>query len=68
MTHTDLRASLARLGLTQTGAARLVGVSPREMRRWIAGDRAIPETVARLMHLAEDVPGAMDRLRTFTPP
>jgi hypothetical protein len=47
----NLRATLADLGLTQTGAARLLGVDPRTMRRWIAGEVATPQPVLRLLDL-----------------
>lgn len=33
---TDIRPLLATAGLTQSGAARLLGVSARTMRRWCA--------------------------------
>jgi hypothetical protein len=34
MTPDQFRAALARLGLTQAGAAALVGADPRTARRW----------------------------------
>jgi DNA-binding transcriptional regulator YiaG len=63
MTPTDLRARLARLGLSQTGAARLLGVDDRTMRRWLAdsdtpGARYVPGPAQRLLYLFEAVPGA----------
>ena len=56
MTPTQLRDTLARLGLTQTGAARLLGVDERTMRRWCAEEgtpqhRRMPEPAARLLRL-----------------
>lgn len=36
MTAADLRALLVQLGLTQVGAADLLGIDPRTFRRWIA--------------------------------
>ena len=51
MTSTQLRAALKRLRLTQVGAARQLGVSPRTMRFWIAGTYRIPEPVAILVRL-----------------
>ncbi len=43
MTPDQLRAALDRLGLTQVGAARLLGIDPRTMRRYCAGDLDIPK-------------------------
>jgi transcriptional regulator with XRE-family HTH domain len=37
-----LRALLERSGLTQRALARELGVNERTVRRWIAGDSAIP--------------------------
>lgn len=59
MTPTDLRAQLARLGLTQTGAARLLGVNPRTVRRWLE-DGDIPPPVVRLLGAMEAVPGVRE--------
>lgn len=43
MTPDQLRTTLDRLGLTQVGAARLLGIDPRTMRRYCAGDLDIPK-------------------------
>jgi DNA-binding transcriptional regulator YiaG len=51
MTPAQLRDTLAALGLGQSQAARLLGVDARTMRRWIAGDRDIPEPAIRLLGL-----------------
>ncbi len=56
MTPAALRAQLGRLGLTQTAAARLLGVDPRTMRRWIAGERDISPPAAFLLALLEAEP------------
>ena len=53
MTPTDFRAALARLGLTQAGAARLLGVDERTARRWARGERQVPEPVRRLLWACE---------------
>ena len=45
----DIRATVEALGLSQQHAARLIGVDPRNMRRWIAGSRAMPEPARRLL-------------------
>ena len=64
MTPTQLRDTLARLGLTQTGAARLLGVDERTMRRWCAEEgtpqhRRMPEPAARLLRLLAAQMGVM---------
>jgi DNA-binding transcriptional regulator YiaG len=51
MTATQFRAALDRLALSQVGAARLFHADGRTVRRWAAGDRAIPETVVMLLRL-----------------
>jgi hypothetical protein len=43
MTPKQLRAALARLGLSQRAAARLLDINERTMRKYIAGDLVIPE-------------------------
>ena len=67
---TPLRDTLARLGLSQTRAARLIGVDDRTMRRWLEppgapGHRTMPVPVSRLMDLMERVPGARERLEAL---
>lgn len=49
MTPADFRAALDRLELSQSEAARRLGVDPRTVRRWIAGDRRIPGPVVELL-------------------
>ena len=51
MTPTQFRAALARLGLSQAGAASLVGADPRTGRRWALGERQVPSCVAILLRL-----------------
>lgn len=51
MTAKQYQAALDRLGLSQLGAARLIGVGPRTSRRWAAGDAEIPESAAILLRL-----------------
>lgn len=51
MIPAQLRAALKRLGLTQVAAAQVIGVAPRTVRQWLAGDRRIPEPAARLLAL-----------------
>jgi hypothetical protein len=43
MTPNQLRTTLARIGLSQRGAARLLKIDERTMRKYVAGDLVIPE-------------------------
>lgn len=46
--HTDaLRAFVAESGLTPTELARVLGRDDRTMRRWLAGDQDVPDTLAQ---------------------
>lgn len=46
MTDADrLRAQLARLGLSQRGLARALGLDERIVRRWAAGADRVPPVV-----------------------
>ena len=49
----DLADSLARLGLTQAAAGELLGVDQSAISRWLNGERAIPNPVAKLLLLVE---------------
>lgn len=49
MTAKQYSDAIERLGLTQVGAARFLGVDERTSRRWIAGERPIPEPVAKFL-------------------
>ncbi len=67
---TQLRRALERLELSQTGAARLFGVTDRTVRTWASGQGRIPESIAILLRLmlqgkvtAEDIEGASKRTR-----
>lgn len=51
MTTDEYRTILAEIGLTQSGAARLLGVDPRTSRKWACGERDIPEPAARFLRL-----------------
>ena len=52
-----------------TGSARsfsrLIGVDERTVRRWQAGDRALPEPVRRLCLVLIDCPDALPLLLTL---
>ena len=65
MTPTELRDILSRLGLPQTGAAHLLGVDDRTMRRWVGGEVGIPEPVARVMRMAGAGKLRLERLATY---
>jgi DNA-binding transcriptional regulator YiaG len=45
----EYETALKALGLSQVGAARLLGVAGRTSRSWVAGDREIPEPAARFL-------------------
>jgi transcriptional regulator with XRE-family HTH domain len=53
----ELRDAIGRLGLSFTETARLVGVDPRTMRRWLAGEKSVAPSVVVLFRLIEAVPG-----------
>lgn len=46
MSPAELIGSLELLGLSQLAAARLFHVDGRTVRRWIAGEQAVPHAVA----------------------
>ena len=48
----DLRAILARLGLSHSGAARLIGRDPRQGRRWVAKPN---DHIANIFRLTEEL-------------
>ena len=49
MNTNQLREAITALATNQAELARMVGVNPRTMRRWIAGDSPIPRTAAILI-------------------
>lgn len=51
MTAKQFQAAIDRLGLSQVGAARLLGADPRTARRWALGERSVPESVSILLRL-----------------
>jgi len=57
MTSRQLRVLLAELDMNQREAARQIGIHDRTMRRYCAGQRAIPKPVviAIQLHLAPQV-------------
>jgi transcriptional regulator with XRE-family HTH domain len=57
MSVNELRDVIGRLGLSFTETARLVGVDPRTMRRWLAGEKSVTPSVVILFRLIDAVPG-----------
>jgi len=51
VTPVELHAILGRLGLSQAGAASLLRVNVRTMRRWMDGEIEVPFAVAVLLRL-----------------
>lgn len=51
MNAEQYRDALARLDLTQVGAAKLFGVNDRTSRRWAIGEQEIPQAVAIALRL-----------------
>ncbi len=49
MSSQEFRRVLRRLRLNQVQAARRLGVNARTVRRWVAGDSRIPESVSLLL-------------------
>jgi DNA-binding transcriptional regulator YiaG len=49
MTPMQFQQALKRLAISQVAAAAQLGVDARTVRRWVAGDRRIPEPVAILI-------------------
>jgi DNA-binding transcriptional regulator YiaG len=49
MTSDEYRKTIDKLGLTQGGAARLLGVDERTSRRWANGERDIPPPAQRFL-------------------
>lgn len=65
MTPAELSDILERRGIPQTRAAALLGVDGRTVRRWIAGDREIPEVVARVLRMADAGRLSLDELASY---
>lgn len=49
MTPKQLRQAIGRLGLTQQAMADRLGVHVQTVKKWLAGDRRIPEPVVLLI-------------------
>ena len=53
MTAKQYLKAIERLGISQLGAGRMLGISNRHAQRFASGDSPIPEPVARLLWLME---------------
>lgn len=53
----EIRELLARLGLSQRGAAALLGIPERDFRNWCAGRPAPRYVVLALQYLADEGDG-----------
>lgn len=66
MSPEEYRDLIEQLGLTQNGAAKLLGVDERTARRWAKGQRDIPHPVQRFLKLLRAIgmsgPDAMECL------
>lgn len=63
MSPEELKLRIADLNLTQNEAARLLGVDPRTMRRWMSGEKNVAPPVIILLKMLQAVPGAADWLK-----
>lgn len=64
MTPTTLRTIIAKLGVNNTELGRFLGHRDgREVRRWLAGDSAIPVPVAKLLRLMAKFGLTMDDVK-----
>lgn len=52
MTAKQFNTALERLGLSQVGAGKMLGVTDRTIRNYAAGASEIPEPTAKLLRLA----------------
>lgn len=57
-----LRAALTATGLSQLALAEALGVDGRTVRRWLAGDSAVPGPVDRLCRLLAAEPSLVLQL------
>jgi len=52
MSPDQIRIAIDRLSLSQRGAARLLGVDERTVRKWVAGDAKIPQSAAMVLNIS----------------
>jgi DNA-binding transcriptional regulator YiaG len=68
MTAADLRTLLNSLGLSQVGAARLLGKNPRTVRKWVLDEAPVDETAARfLQYILAKGDSADEAMRVLEP-
>jgi DNA-binding transcriptional regulator YiaG len=53
MTSLQFRNVIAKIGLSQVQASRVLGVTPRTVRRWALDEVKIPPTAAKLLRLMQ---------------
>jgi DNA-binding transcriptional regulator YiaG len=51
MSPRQFRRALRQLHLSQVQAAQRLGVNARTVRRWVAGDSRVPESVTLLLEI-----------------
>ena len=51
MTPKQYAAVIEKIGLSQRGAGKFLGVDERTSRKWVAGDARIPQAVGMLLRL-----------------
>lgn len=49
MTPDEYRTTIKELGLSQTAAAKLLGVNARTSRKWACGEREMPPPASRFL-------------------
>ena len=59
----EYRAALKRLALSQRAAGPWLGVSSRQAERFASGERAIPESIAKLIRLVLRLGLTVDEVR-----
>lgn len=56
MTPTELKYARERMGISQDGLAKIIGIHPRTLRRYETGYYVIPKTVGLLVgYLLKDI-------------
>lgn len=56
MTATELKTAREKIGLSQEGLAKMLGIHPRTVRRYETGYYVIPKTVVLLVgYLLKDI-------------
>lgn len=50
--ETEYERAIKRLGWSQVGAARTLGIDPRTSRRYVGRDLALPDALQRLLRVA----------------